>query len=238
MPIDADRLCSGKVVVLSGATGAVGGALARRLHAGGARLGIAVRRPWQVAKVTEALGEQGVLVGCVPSADAEAAAGFAKGVIDALGPIDALLCAAGAFSAAPFGKEDSGALRGLLEANFVTPATLARAVVGPMRRRRSGRMVFFGAGAVGGPGGAGMSAYLASKAALHELVRVLSAELRDSGVTAAAVLPGVIDTAANRAAMPEADRSGWQDVDAVVDLALRCALGEPPGPGPLYALGD
>lgn len=235
MPANTDAFLD-KVVLLAGATGALGSVLVEHLHAGGARLGIAVRRPQQVAQVQAALPRDRVLVGCVGAQDGEAAAGFVKGVGDALGPIDAYLCASGAFRHGPVGRDPAAELSELLEANLLGPRNLARAVVAPMLRRRTGSMVFVGAAAVGGPGGEGMVNYLASKAALHEWVRALAAELRPGGVRVAAVLPTVIDTPANRAAMPTADRAAWQQPQQVVELMLRCAFGSPPGAGPLYRL--
>jgi NAD(P)-dependent dehydrogenase (short-subunit alcohol dehydrogenase family) len=229
MAIDAGLL-SGRVVVVGGATGEVGGALVRRLRDHGVRVGVAVRRPWQVDRIHDAFGRRDVLVGCVPTVDGEAAAGFAKGVRDALGPIDALLCANGAFRGGDVGQDSHSELQDLLEANLLAGATLARAVVGPMQRRRTGSLVFVGSAAVG----LGTAAnYLASKAALHEWVRALAIQLAGSGVRAAAVLPTTIDTEKNRAAMPTADRSAWQSVDAVVEAVLAAAFA-PSGPGPLY----
>jgi NAD(P)-dependent dehydrogenase (short-subunit alcohol dehydrogenase family) len=231
MAIDA-RLLNDKVVVVGGATGEVGGALVRELRAHGARVGVAVRRAWQVQKVGAAFGNDGILAGCVPTIDGEAAAGFVKGVRDALGPIDALLCANGAFRGTDVGQDAANELQDLLDANLLAGATLARAVVGPMRRRRTGSLVFVGSSGVGA---AGPANYLASKAALHEWVRSLAVQLEGSGVRAAAVLPGTIDTEANRAAMPDADRSAWLPIAAVVQAILAAAFA-PPGPGPLYPL--
>src|SRR5262245_50572601 len=140
MATDADAF-AGRVALLSGATGAVGAELARHLRARGARLAVAVRRPWQVDKVKAALGSDGILVGCVPPVDGEAAAGFVKGAADALGPVDALLCTSGAFRGSALAQDSAGELQELLEANLLTAQTLARAVVGPMKRRRSGSLV-------------------------------------------------------------------------------------------------
>ena len=82
-----------------------------------------------------------------------------------------------------------------------------------------------------------MANYLASKAALHEYVRALADELRLSPVRAVALLPGTIDTDANRAAMPTADRSAWLAVPTVVEALLRLALGVlPQESGPLYPI--
>lgn len=238
MVIDTDLPLRGKVAVLAGATGAVGSALLARLLSGGASVAAVVRKPWQVAKVSEAVpvaDRARCLVGCAPPGDSEAIAGFVKGAGDALGPLDALLCAAGTFRPAPFGREEAAAFAEQIEANYLAPALLARAVVPPMRRRRAGALVFVGADAVGVPGGSGMAGYLASKAALHEMVRVLAVELAEAGIRVAAVLPGIVDTEANRRAMPQADPRDWLPLGRVVDAMLRAAFGPPPA-GPLLAV--
>ncbi len=218
-----DTQLAGKTAVVAGATGQVGAALVRRLLAAGAKVALPVRKPWQVEKLKEAFAAPGVFVGCVPETDGEAAAGFAKGVADALGPIAALVCATGAFDGGAIGRDPAGQLQELLQANLLAPANLARAVVGPMKRRKHGRLVFVGSAGVGS-GGAGAANYLASKAALHEWVRALDHEVAADGVRATAVVVGTIDTPANRAAMPDADRSQWVAVEQVVEALLLAAF--------------
>lgn len=234
MAIDADHFYD-KVVLLNGATGELGRELTNQLLQRGARVALVVRKAWQVDRVREELGSDDVLVACVPSQDAQAAAGVVKGAEDALGPIQSFLCPSGAFAAGPIGEDPGGQLQSLLEANLLAGATLARAVVGPMKRRRTGSLVFVGSSAVG-QGGAGLANYLASKAALTEWVRALADELQEVGVRAAAVLPGTIDTQANRKAMPDANTAGWLPLAAVAGAILSCAEGGLPGPGPLYPL--
>lgn len=237
MPANLDHL-EGKVVLLSGATGAVGGAIARALLARGARLAVVARQSWQVAKVYEVLGRDRVLCGHVATSDSEAAAGFVKGATDALGPIDALIAANGAFAANPVGKDKAGELQSMLDANLLAGTNLARALVGRMLQRRAGSLVFIGSEAVG-HGGAGLSNYLASKAALHEYVRALAMELRTGPVRAVALIPGTIDTDANRKAMPAADRSTWAPVESVVAAILHLAFAPlPQDSGPLYPLNS
>ena len=234
MAIDADHFYD-KVVLLSGATGELGRELTNQLLERGARVALVVRKPWQVDRVREQVGSSDTLVACVPSQDAQAAAGAVKGAEDALGPIESFLCPSGAFAASPIGQDPSGQLQSLLEANLLAGATLARAVVGPMKRRRTGSLVFVGSSAVGS-GGAGLANYLASKAALAEWVRALADELNEVGVRAAAVLPGTIDTQANRAAMPDANTADWLPLAAVARAILSCAEGSLSGSGPLYPL--
>jgi short-subunit dehydrogenase len=227
-----------RVTLLAGATGAVGGAFSRHLVQHGGRLGLAVRKPWQVEPLRAEFAGKRVLIGCVPTGDSEAAAGFVKGVTDALGPIDAFVAATGLFAAGVVGKDPADQLADLLQANLHAATGLARAVLAPMRRRQAGRLVFVGSAAVGTAEAPGMANYLASKAALHEWVRALNCELtaEGSGVRAAAILPGIIDTEANRKAMPAADRGQWHPIAAVVEALAVCAFGKPRGPGPLYPL--
>ncbi len=65
-----------------------------------------------------------------------------------------------------------------------------------------------------------MGAYTASKAGVQRFTESLAAELKDRGVTVNAVLPGIIDTAQNRAAMPSADRSRWVPAEAIADVIV------------------
>ena len=139
----------------------------------GAQVAAAVRKEWQVRKVEEALSGTKHLVGVVGATDGEAAAGLVKGVEDSLGPIDAFVSVAGAFQFKTIGEDKAADAYQLLEANFLSAVTLARALLGPMRRRRAGHLVFTGADAVGSQV-PGMASYLASKAALHAWVGCLT----------------------------------------------------------------
>jgi NADP-dependent 3-hydroxy acid dehydrogenase YdfG len=242
MPTSADVLLTsdpatlrGRTVMISGATGAVGRALVSRLVELGAKPAIALRKPWQVAKLQEELGGAEALVGLVGARDSEAAAGFVKGATDSLGPIDAFLSTAGAFRMAEVGRDKTGDDLALLEANFLAVHNLVRAVVSPMKRRRTGSLVFVGADVVGAAP-PGMALYAAAKA-LHEYAQVLAREVGPFGIRVAVVAAGVLDTEANRAAMPEADRSGWTPVERLVAALLGAAAGAAePGADPLFRL--
>jgi len=226
---------SGKTILLSGATGQVGGALAKSLVSTGAQVAAAVRKRWQVEPVEEILAGGKHLVGLVSATDSEAAAGLVKGVEDSLGPIDAFISVAGAFQFALVGEDKALDTHQLLEANFLSAVTLARALIGPMRRRHAGNLVFTGARAVGSAV-PGMSAYLASKAALHAWAGCVHEELKTQGVRVVVITPGVIDTDSNRAAMPDADHANWLPIPAVVDSLLAAAAGEMGYEGPLFDL--
>jgi NAD(P)-dependent dehydrogenase (short-subunit alcohol dehydrogenase family) len=102
----------------------------------------------------------------------------------------------------------------MFEVNVRSAFLVFRAALPAMRARGSGRLL-----AVGSRSGAqpspGAIAYAVSKAALHALVTNLAAELHDTAITVNAVLPGTIDTAANRAAMPRADQSKWVTPESI-----------------------
>lgn len=234
MTVGASALTD-RVVLLAGATGAVGAELLQELLARGARVGVLVRKPWQVRELVARLPAGRTLVGVVGATDSEAAAGMVKGVEDSLGPILALVSTAGAFHAAPFAAEPVGLLGSLLEANLIANATIARAVVPPMQRRRTGALVFTGAAAAE-TASAGMASYVASKAALHMWARSLAAELAPAGLHVTVVAPSTLDTPANRAASPEADRSRWLPVPRLVAALLAAITGTAQRPDPVELL--
>lgn len=168
------------VVMLTGATGRIGGAFARRVLAAGGKVAAVVRRPWQVAKVQQELGARNVLVGVVGPHDMEAAAGFVKGAQDALGPIAAFVGCAGSRSERLAGREPQGDLAEQLEANLQANTTVCRAVLSGMRRRRRGVIACVGA-AAGAEAEAAVN-HLAAKTALAAYVQQLQFDVRDNGI--------------------------------------------------------
>jgi NAD(P)-dependent dehydrogenase (short-subunit alcohol dehydrogenase family) len=226
------------VVLLAGATGELGGAFARLVLEHGGKVAAAVRKPWQIEAVRSALGNQRVLVGVVGSTDGEAAAGFVKGACDALGPITAYVSTAGSYRAVPVGKDQANDLQEQLEANLLSSANLARAVLARLRQRR-GSMTFVGSLAAIELDAAGDSPavhYLASKAALHAYVCALAAQERHNGLRIGAILPGTLATVANRKAMPTADTSQWISLERVCAALASHAFGPTSPSAPLLPL--
>jgi NAD(P)-dependent dehydrogenase (short-subunit alcohol dehydrogenase family) len=86
-----------------------------------------------------------------------------------------------------------------------------------MRKTRNGRIVAIGSRAALEPG-AGVGVYSASKAAMVSLIRTVALENKDAGITANVILPGTMDTPANRKAMPNADVSKWVQPASVASL--------------------
>jgi len=107
----------------------------------------------------------------------------------------------------------------MLGLNLRSAYTIFRAVLPGMIKAGKGRIVAVGARAALDPM-ANFAAYSVSKTALVALVKTVALEVKDSGITANVVLPSVIDTPANRAAMPSADASKWVTPESIADLLV------------------
>ena len=135
------------LVLLAGAADPVGERLARIVLDAGGRVAAAVTRSWQVEKLRQQLCPDGIdcdrlLVGVVAPRDAEAAAGFVKGAKDALGDLTHFVGASVMLRERKLGREPAGDLEQLMDANLHCNATLARAVLPAMRKRKSGGLTF------------------------------------------------------------------------------------------------
>ena len=107
----------------------------------------------------------------------------------------------------------------LWRANFVSARNVCRATLPRMKAAGGGAIVNVGSQA-SLAGGAGAAAYSVAKSAVLRLTESIAAEGGGSGVRANAVLPGTIDTPANRRAMPDADPKQWVEPEALADAML------------------
>jgi NAD(P)-dependent dehydrogenase (short-subunit alcohol dehydrogenase family) len=201
-------------VIVTGGTGALGQAVIEKLLEGTARVAV----PWRHADDGRTLERQAAaapLFGIQANlALPEGAWAFVEEAVRRLGVLDGLVLAAGGWTGgAPFDESPQGEWEAMLRTNLDTVAHVCRAAL-PHLRKQGGSVVAVGSRAAE-TGGAGMAAYAVSKVAVHALVRVLALENAAHGVRFNAVLPGTIDTPANRRAMPDADRSRWTSPDAV-----------------------
>lgn len=203
---------SGKHVLVTGGGGALGRAVADAVAVAGARV-----TRFDRAYPPALAGRDDCRVVDLGDADAVAAAVAAATVT--LGPIDALCNIAGGFDmGAGVADADDAQWQAMFALNVATLRHMLKAVVPGMRARHAGAVVNVGAlSAVSGK--PAMSAYTASKAVVMNLTEALAAEVAADGVRANAVLPSIIDTPANRAAMPAADPAAWvaaTDIAAVI----------------------
>lgn len=135
-------------------------------------------------------------------------------------PVDALVHLVGGFGGGkPIAETGDDVWGQMMNMNLGAALMMFRAVLPQMLERRRGRIVAIGSRAAVEPI-ANFAAYSVSKAALVTLVKTMALEVADSGITANVVLPSVIDTPANRAAMPNSDFSRWVTPASISRLLL------------------
>lgn len=207
------RRLAGKTVLVSGATGALGESVTRALLAEGAQMA-GIARSWPKLPDDEFLP---LVADLTLDGAGESAV---RWTLKRFGRLDAAIHLMGGFAG---GKnvqetriEDWDQMMNL---NLRSAFLLFRAALPPLLENKSGRLIAVGSRAGATPM-AGLSAYGVSKAALHALVQTLAVENQHTGITANAVLPGTIDTPANRAAMPKADTSKWVTPASIAELIV------------------
>jgi NAD(P)-dependent dehydrogenase (short-subunit alcohol dehydrogenase family) len=210
-------------VIVTGGTGALGRALVLRLLGRGAGVAVPYRREAEWRALQEEAGAGAPLFGGPADlADPVGARAFVEEAAARLGILDGVALVAGGWAGGRrFHEAPEAEWRLMLETNLDTVAHVCRAAL-PHLQKQGGSVVAVGS-RVAETGGAGMAAYAVSKVAVHALVRILAVENRDFAVRFNAVLPGTIDTPANRRAMPGADPAKWTSPAAiarVVDFLL------------------
>jgi NAD(P)-dependent dehydrogenase (short-subunit alcohol dehydrogenase family) len=141
-------------------------------------------------------------------------------VIARFGKIDVLAHLVGGFAGGKtVADTDDATFQRMFDMNVNSAFYILRAVIPHMRKAGGGRIIAIGSRAAESPG-ATVGAYSASKAALVSLIRTVALENKDAGVTANVILPGTMDTPANRKAMPGADVSQWVQPASVASLIV------------------
>lgn len=200
-----------KVLVITGALGALGKVVAATAQARGARVAGIDHAPSQ-AGATPAWIE----LGGVDLTDAAQARTAVDAAAAHFGRLDALINIAGGFVFETVG--DGKSWQRMHAMNVLTALNASRAALPHLAKSGTGRIVNIGAiGAL--QAGAGMGPYAASKSGVHRLTEALAAEWKGK-VTVNAVLPSIIDTAANRASMPNADFTKWVQPLELADVIL------------------
>jgi len=205
-------------VIITGAAGNLGMAVAQELARGGARLACLDRSQEKLDALVKILpGNAEVLpIAAVDLTSQEACSVAVAQVMKRFGDVSALVNTVGGFQAGPVTQ----ALQqwdAMLTSNARTALAISAAVLPAMQVARHGRIVHIAAIA-GLKAPAGLAAYAASKAALIRLTEAMAEEYRGDGITANCVLPSVIDTPQNRAAMPKADTDTWVSPTAIARL--------------------
>jgi len=211
-----------RVVVVTGAAGNLGQAVARAFQAAGARLVLVDRAADRLPRLFPELAgsAEHFLATSVDLTDEEAVRAMVARALERLGRIDVLVNAAGGYRAGPPVHETPlQTWDFLLDLNARTVLIASRAIVPVMLEQESGKVVNIGARAAL-KGGRKAGAYSASKAAVVRLTESMAAELKKGGINVNCILPSTIDTPQNREAMPGADTSRWVKPEALADVIL------------------
>jgi 3-oxoacyl-[acyl-carrier protein] reductase len=198
---------------VTGASGALGKVVAEVALAQGARVAGVDHAPSQLPATPNRIE-----LGGVDLTDAAQAKKAIDAAAEHFGRLDALINIAGGFAFEAVAEGDPKTWQRMYALNVLTALNASRAAIPHLVASSAARIVNVGAmGAL--QAGAGMGAYAASKAGVHRLTEALAAEWKGK-ITVNAVLPSTIDTAANRASMPNADFAKWVGPEELAEVIL------------------
>ncbi|AAV95539.1 3-oxoacyl-ACP reductase FabG [Ruegeria pomeroyi] len=184
---------TGKNALITGASGGIGGAIARALHAAGASVVLSGTRVEPLQALADELGERAHVLTCNLS-DMAAVEALPKQAADLLGSVDILVNNAGITRDNLFMRMSDDEWQSVIDVNLTATMKLCKGVLRGMMKARWGRIVNISSvvGAIGNPG---QGNYAASKAGVVGMSKALAYEVASRGITVNAVAPGFITTA-------------------------------------------
>jgi len=204
-----------KVVLITGAKGGLGSFVTRRFLAAGATV-VGTSRSISQADFPEV----NFVAFPVDFTEGAAARAAVESIVGRFGKLDVLVHLLGGFAGGQTVAEtDDATWEEMCDLNLTSAFYVLRAAIPHLRKSGEGRIIAIGSLTAVEPH-AKLGAYVTFKAALTMLVRTVARENEDAGLTANVVLPGTMDTPANRKSMPRADFSKWVRPGDVADLVL------------------
>ncbi|NOC44303.1 MULTISPECIES: 3-oxoacyl-[acyl-carrier-protein] reductase [unclassified Ruegeria] len=184
---------TGKNALITGASGGIGGDIARALHGAGAAVGLSGTRVEPLQALADELGERAHVLPCNLS-DPEAVEALPKQAAEAMGSVDILVNNAGITRDNLFMRMSDEEWQSVIDVNMTSTMKLCKGVIRGMMKSRWGRIVNVSSvvAAIGNPGQAN---YAASKAGMIGFSKALAHEVATRGITVNAVAPGFITTA-------------------------------------------
>ncbi len=183
----------GKNALVTGASGGIGAAIAKSLHAAGATVALSGTRVDPLQALAVELGDRAHVVPCNLS-DAEAVNALPKQAADAMGSVDVLVNNAGITRDNIFMRMSDEEWSSVLEVNLTSTMRLCKGVIRGMMKARWGRIVNISS-VVGATGNPGQANYAASKAGMVGMSKSIAYEVASRGITVNCVAPGFITTA-------------------------------------------
>ncbi|MEC8040270.1 MAG: 3-oxoacyl-[acyl-carrier-protein] reductase [Pseudomonadota bacterium] len=184
---------TGKRALVTGASGGIGGAIAKALHGAGATVGLSGTRVEPLEALAAELGDNAHVLPCNLS-DAAAVDALPKDAIAAMGGLDILVNNAGITRDQIFMRMSDEEWQSVLDVNLTSSMRLCRGVMRPMMKARWGRIINISS-IVGATGNPGQVNYAAAKAGMVGMTKSIAYEVASRGITANAVAPGFIATA-------------------------------------------
>src|SRR5580658_1288792 len=216
-------MTSDKVVLVAGGTGGLGRAVSLAFLAAGARVTVTYRKRDEFDALTKLAGGDGGgrLEGFDTDVTDEAAVtSLVAGIVGRHGRLDVLVNTVGGYvGGVKLWELDTKVFDAMMNLNLRSGYALARAAVRVMLKQGSGAIVNVAAKAAFDHG-AGAAAYAASKAAAVAMMDCLAEDLKGTGIRVNSILPSIIDTEANRKAMPGADFSKWPKAEDIARVIL------------------
>lgn len=184
---------TGKAALITGASGGIGGEIAKALHGAGATVGLSGTRTEPLEALAAGLGERAHVLPC-NLGDAEAVTALPKQAAEAMGAVDILVNNAGITRDNLFMRMSEEEWAQVLEVNLTASFRLCKGVLRGMMKARWGRIVNI-TSVVGTTGNPGQGNYAAAKAGLVGMSKSLAYEVASRGITVNCVAPGFIETA-------------------------------------------
>lgn len=184
---------TGKTALITGASGGIGGEIAKTLHAAGATVGLSGTRVEPLEALAGELGERAHVLPCNLS-DMEAVEALPKQAVEAMGSVDILVNNAGITRDNLFMRMSDDEWQSVINVNLTAAMKLSKGVLRGMMKARWGRIVNISS-VVGATGNPGQGNYAAAKAGLVGMSKSLAYEVASRGITVNAVAPGFITTA-------------------------------------------
>jgi NAD(P)-dependent dehydrogenase (short-subunit alcohol dehydrogenase family) len=210
-----------RTVVVAGGTGALGGSVARAFLADGARVVVTSQRQEDIDALSVSAGKNPKLSGATLDATSEAAAGkFIADTESKFGSVDALVITIGGYAAGKNVWETSLATYDqMLNLNLRAAFVMTRAVLPGMIKRNRGAILNVASRAAY-ERSATAAMYSASKAGVLALFNSLADEVKPYNINVNSIVPSIMDTPANRRAMPKADFSVWPKTDDIAKVIV------------------
>jgi len=208
-------------VVVAGGTGALGGAVSRAFLEAGATVVVTYRRKEEFEELAARSRNSPDLTGAeLDSTDERAAASFVADAVGRFGSVDALVIAIGGYAGGKMLWEtDLATYEQMLALNLRAAFVMSRAVLPGMVRRNRGAIVNV-ASRAGYGRAAGAALYAASKAGVLALFDSLAEEVKPYNINVNSVVPSIMDTPANRRAMPKADFGLWPKTEDIAKVIV------------------